>query len=146
MDESWSGLASSVSSVPAGSAAKAALVGANTVNGPGLESVSTSPAVWTAVARVEKVSGIDTAISTMFWATGAAVVSAAGVSTVLMTWITPFDAITSAWATVATTEPSLFTIWTPCAEMETVRVAPLTVVITWPSDSMSEVTAPATTW
>ena len=83
----------------------------------------------------------------MFWASGPAVVtSAPGVSTVSITWITPFDAITSAWTTVATTEPSLFTIWTPCAEIETVRVAPLTVVITWPFESMSEVTAPATTW
>ena len=43
---------SSVSTVPAGSAAKAALVGANTVNGPALLSVSTSPAALTAATSV----------------------------------------------------------------------------------------------
>ena len=47
----FSGL-SSVSTVPAGKAAKAALVGANTVNGPGPFKVSTKPAALTAATRV----------------------------------------------------------------------------------------------
>ena len=38
--------------MPAGSAAKAASVGANTVKGPLPWSVSTRPAAWTAVSRV----------------------------------------------------------------------------------------------
>jgi hypothetical protein len=59
----FSGL-SSVSTVPAGSAAKAALVGANTVNGPGLFSVSTRPAAFTAATSV--VWSLElTALSTM---------------------------------------------------------------------------------
>ena len=37
---------------PAGNAANASLVGANTVNGPGLLSVSTSPAAFTAATSV----------------------------------------------------------------------------------------------
>src|SRR3569623_795821 len=40
------------STVPFGSVAKAALVGANTVNGPGPDKVSTSPAAFTAATRV----------------------------------------------------------------------------------------------
>jgi hypothetical protein len=47
----FSGL-SSVSTVPAGSLAKAELVGANTVNGPLPDSVSTSPAAFTAATSV----------------------------------------------------------------------------------------------
>ena len=47
----FSGL-SSVSTVPAGSASNAALVGANTVNGPGPFSVSTRPAALTAATSV----------------------------------------------------------------------------------------------
>ena len=38
--------------MPAGSLANAALVGANTVNGPGPESVSTRPAAFTAATSV----------------------------------------------------------------------------------------------
>src|SRR5208282_5926217 len=41
-----------VSTVPAGSLAKASLVGANTVKGPGPDSVSTRPAALTAATRV----------------------------------------------------------------------------------------------
>ena len=44
---------SSVSTVPAGSFENAALVGANTVKGPALISVSTSPAAFTAATSVE---------------------------------------------------------------------------------------------
>ena len=40
------------STVPAGSLAKAALVGANTVNGPVLFNVSTRPAAFTAATSV----------------------------------------------------------------------------------------------
>ena len=47
----FSGL-SRVSTVPAGSAVKAALTGANTVNGPMPFSVSTRPAALTAATRV----------------------------------------------------------------------------------------------
>src|SRR6185312_12735052 len=47
----FSGL-SRVSTVPLGSAAKASLVGANTVNGPLPSSVSTRPAALTAATRV----------------------------------------------------------------------------------------------
>src|SRR3954465_8890205 len=43
---------SRVSTVPAGSIEKALLVGANTVNGPGLLSVSTSTAAFTAATSV----------------------------------------------------------------------------------------------
>src|SRR5262245_59471060 len=42
----------SVSTVPAGSFAKASFVGANTVNGPGPRSVSTRPAACTAATSV----------------------------------------------------------------------------------------------
>jgi len=55
---------SSESSVPAGSFANAASVGANTVNGPGPLRVSTRPAACSAVARVLK-SPAATAVSTM---------------------------------------------------------------------------------
>ncbi len=58
----FSGL-SRVSSVPAGSLAKASSVGANTVNGPGPFSVSTSPAAFTAATRVLNFPA--TAVSTM---------------------------------------------------------------------------------
>ena len=44
----------SASTVPAGSLANAASVGANTVNGPLPESVSTRPAAFTAATRVLK--------------------------------------------------------------------------------------------
>src|SRR5215813_2029764 len=47
----FSGL-SRLSTVPAGNLAKASLVGANTVNGPGPESVSTKPAAFTAATSV----------------------------------------------------------------------------------------------
>ena len=47
----FSGL-TSVSTVPAGSLPKAALVGANTVNGPLLSRVSTRPAAFTAATSV----------------------------------------------------------------------------------------------
>src|ERR1700674_721912 len=60
----FSGL-SSESSVPAGRAANASLVGANTVNGPAPDSVSTRPAALTAATRVEK-SELPDAICTMF--------------------------------------------------------------------------------
>ena len=56
----------SVSTVPAGSASKAALTGAKTVNGPGPESVSTSPAAWTAATSVVWSFEL-TAFSTMFF-------------------------------------------------------------------------------
>jgi hypothetical protein len=59
----FSGL-SSDSTVPAGSLAKAASVGANTVNGPGPLRVSTRPAALSAVARVLKLPAA-TAVSTM---------------------------------------------------------------------------------
>ena len=59
----FSGL-SSVSTVPGGSAANDALVGANTVNGPALLSVSTRPAALTAATSV--VWSLElTALSTM---------------------------------------------------------------------------------
>ena len=50
--------------MPRGRAAKAALVGANTVNGPGLFSVSTRPAAFTAATSVVW-SAEFTALSTM---------------------------------------------------------------------------------
>ena len=53
-----------LSTVPAGSLAKAASVGAKTVNGPGPFSVSTSPAAWSAAARVWN-EPAATAVSTM---------------------------------------------------------------------------------
>jgi len=58
----FSGL-SSISTVPAGSLANAASVGANTVNGPSDERVSTSPASATAVTSVVWISD-QIAIST----------------------------------------------------------------------------------
>src|SRR5829696_9733857 len=61
----FSGL-TSVSTVPAGSLSKAALVGAKTVNGPLLCSVSTSPAAFTAATSVVW-SAEFTAFSTMFF-------------------------------------------------------------------------------
>src|SRR6185437_10057776 len=61
----FSGL-SRLSTVPAGSAANASLVGANTVNGPGPSSVSTRPAAFTAATSV--VWSLEcTAFSTMFF-------------------------------------------------------------------------------
>src|SRR5437868_11593022 len=59
----FSGL-SSMSTVPAGSLAKASWVGAKTVNGPGLFSVSTRPAAFTAATRVVWSAEL-TALSTM---------------------------------------------------------------------------------
>jgi hypothetical protein len=56
--------ASSESTFPSGSFANASLVGANTVNGPSPESVSTSPAAFTAATSVEK-SGLPAATSTI---------------------------------------------------------------------------------
>src|SRR3954469_25660585 len=53
-----------MSSVPAGRAAKAASVGAKTVNGPGPLSVSTKPAAFTASTRTVK-SSAAAATSTM---------------------------------------------------------------------------------
>ena len=53
--------------VPAGSSAKASLVGAKTVNGPALFRVSTNPAACTAVTRVEK-SALPAATPTRVWA------------------------------------------------------------------------------
>jgi hypothetical protein len=50
--------------VPAGSAAKAASVGANTVTGPSPLSVSTKPTALTTATKVLKLP-LDTAISTM---------------------------------------------------------------------------------
>ncbi|MDQ5968749.1 MAG: hypothetical protein QG561_856 [Patescibacteria group bacterium] len=55
---------SSAQSVAAGIFAKASFVGANTVNGPELERVSTSPPACTAATRVERI-GVAIAASTM---------------------------------------------------------------------------------
>ena len=55
---------SSISTVPSGSSSKAALVGANTVNGPSPLSVSTSPAAFTAATSVVRLSALE-AFSTM---------------------------------------------------------------------------------
>jgi hypothetical protein len=55
----------SVSTVPAGSLAKASSVGAKTVNGPAPSSVSTRPAAFTAATRVLWMGEL-TAFSTMF--------------------------------------------------------------------------------
>src|SRR6202044_4069909 len=61
----FSGL-SRLSTVPAGNLANAALVGANTVNGPGPDSVSTRPAAFTAATSV--VWSLElTAFCTMFF-------------------------------------------------------------------------------
>src|ERR1700754_2882987 len=60
----FSGL-TKVSTVPAGNLSKAALVGANTVNGPALDKVSTRPAALTAATRVVWSFEL-TAFSTMF--------------------------------------------------------------------------------
>jgi len=54
---------SSESTVPAGNFANAAFVGAKTVNGPGPDSVSVSPAAFTAATRVEN-CGFDAATPT----------------------------------------------------------------------------------
>ncbi len=73
-----SGLASSSSCVrprAVSAAAKASLVGAKTVNGPGPESVSASPACWTAATRIEK-SGFAAATSTIVPGASMAVVAA----------------------------------------------------------------------
>ena len=70
----FSGLISS-STVPAGSLAKAASVGANTVNGPALFIVSTRPAAPSAAARVLKAPA-PTAVSMMSAILGAAVAGA----------------------------------------------------------------------
>ncbi len=56
---------SSVSTVPAGNAAKASSVGAKTVYGPGAASVSTSPAAFTAATSVSCIP-VPIAVSTMF--------------------------------------------------------------------------------
>src|SRR3954471_16161356 len=66
----FSGLSRS-SSVPAGSLANAASVGANTVNGPLPFKVSTSPAAFSAAARVLN-DPAATAVSTMSFSAGAA--------------------------------------------------------------------------
>merc|ERR1719265_2265755 len=89
----FSGLRSE-SSVPFGNLAKASFVGANTVNGPVPESVSTRPPAFTAVTSVDK-SAVAAASSTMFCS------MEGGISTVSMMCTTPFDAPTSAVTTFA---------------------------------------------
>jgi hypothetical protein len=66
IEESFSLSARTALSVASEILAKAALFGANTVNGPSPESVSTSPAVLIAVTSVEK-SGLPTAVSIIFF-------------------------------------------------------------------------------
>jgi len=63
--------------VPAGSFANAAFVGANTVNGPAPESVSASPAAFTAATSVEN-CGFEAATPTTVCAAGAVVGDAEG--------------------------------------------------------------------
>jgi hypothetical protein len=66
MDVSLSLSASSAVTVPSGSFANAASVGAKTVNGPGPDSVSTRPAAFTAVTSVLKLPA-SAATCTMFF-------------------------------------------------------------------------------
>src|SRR5829696_8436472 len=73
------GSLSRVSIVPAGNAANASSVGANTVNGPSPRSVCSSPAAFTAVTSVVK-SPAATAVSTMSAAAGDGAAVAIGAS------------------------------------------------------------------
>ena len=72
---SASGSASSASSVPSGSASKAAFVGANTVNGPTPRSVSSKPVAMRASTKIEK-SGLPAAMSTMVCDSGGGISTA----------------------------------------------------------------------
>ena len=82
-----------VSTVPFGSFANAALVGANTVNGPSPLKVSTRPAAVTAATSVEK-SSLPAAMPTM-------VLLVPGMMTVSITWITPLEPTMSVATTFA---------------------------------------------
>ena len=66
--------------------------------------------------------------------------SAGGINTVSITWITPFEAITSALVTVA---PDTVTA---SAETVKVRSSPLYAVAVIPSDKSVDKYCPSTTW
>src|SRR5512133_2555388 len=86
--------AKSASIVPSGSAAKAASVGANTVNGPSPCKVSTNPAATTAASKVLW-SGLSTIISTTVAG------NEDGINTASITCTTPLSASISATVTLA---------------------------------------------
>ena len=127
-------------------AANASSVGANTVNGPAPESVSTRPASVTAATRVVKLPA-PTATSTMVPGSSAiasseVASSGGGNSTVSMMWMMPFEAATSAPMTVA-----LLIMTLPSTTLMSID-APLTVSADWPSRliAVAASTSPATTW
>merc|ERR1712216_767538 len=122
-------------SVALGTLPNASFVGAKTVNGPALSSVSTSLPALTAVTRVDR-SGVATASSTMFLDG----VCLCGISTSSMMCTTPLDASLSAAVTLALltyTLPSFFT---------TRRSLPSTVFTSWNGFRSFDCTAPDTTW
>ena len=110
----------------------AASVGANTVNGPSACNADTKLAAVRAATN-EVWIPVDIAVE------GMSTRSAGGINTASITWITPFEAITSADVTVA---PETVT-----ASVETVksRVSPFNAVAVIPSVRSVDKTCPATT-
>jgi hypothetical protein len=119
----------SESSTPAGRAAKAAFVGAKTVNGPAASRSSSRPATWRAVKRVLK-SGVVAAMPVT--------VRSSGNITPSRTWMMPFEQMMS-----------VLEIWTPSmvsAWASTTARWPLTVVRKGLPSTAVESRRPGTTW
>merc|ERR1712072_1497468 len=119
-------------SVPAGSAAKASLVGAKTVNGPGELKVSAKSPATTAATRVDK-SLTDSASLTMFGLTG-------GMRTPSIMCTTPLLAKLS--AAVTSFPPTR----TRPADFVTCRSLPSTVLTAWDAFRSVESTFSGRTW
>merc|ERR1712048_667920 len=127
-----------VSRVPAGSAAKASLVGANTVKGPGELRVSTRSPATTAATKVER-SSTDWASSTMLGNSSASLEG--GRRTPSMMCATPLEARLSA----ATTLAALLTFTVPSATV-TVTGLPSTVFTVCVGARSVESTLAGNTW
>ena len=130
--------ASNSSNIPSGNAAKASSVGANTVNVPSPERVSTNPAASRAATKVLKppataISAIDCCSS--FASTASSI---SGTNTASITWITPFEASMSVDVTCASftnTFPSTTSIATfdPCSVSASSSVTTCSAITTSPA-------------
>merc|ERR1719463_829836 len=132
----------SESTVPAGRAPNASLVGANTVNGPGDDNVSAKSAATTAVTRVER-SSTDCANSTMLGLS--APTSGGGSMTPSMMWATPLLARLSAPVTffrLLISAPTCTPLWV----LMTSRCLPSTVATRWYTFKSVDKTCSGSTW
>jgi len=132
-----------VSRVPCGRASKAALVGANTVNGPGELSVSARSPATTAATRVERLS-TDWANSTML-GRGLDVSAAGGNITPSMMCATPLEAMLSAAITFFKSRRPEPTPTFP-SYLVTTKFLPSTVVTTLTISKSVDKTCDGSTW